>query len=92
LYIWSKCNEEIGYFQGLNDVAVPFFVVYLSAFFSNDLSEISSKLDKMQVKEVISIEADVFWSLHALTDQLKVKKKEKCIILLIVNLSFFLLQ
>ena len=73
LFLWSKSNPDIGYFQGLNDVAVPFFIVYLSSFFSNNLDDITLKLDKIEPKKLVNIEADVFWSLYALTDQLKVK-------------------
>ena len=72
LFIWSKTNEEVGYFQGLNDLAVPFFIVYLSAYFGNELQDISQKLDSMTISELATIEADVYWSLNALTEQLEV--------------------
>ena len=75
LFVWSKVNENIGYFQGLNDIAAIFYIIYFFSFFNNDMSEVSKKLDIIGKSQVLSVEADIFYSLCSLTDKLNVKKK-----------------
>jgi len=75
LYIWSKENPDISYFQGLNDLACPFLIVYLTSCFGplgdhhNDY-ESNTHIQKLE-QYLVAIEADVFWSLQALFSGLR---------------------
>jgi len=65
LYIWAIRHPASGYVQGINDLATPFMVVFLTEivadFENSDVSKIPpSKLEFM--------EADCFWCLSKLLD------------------------
>jgi hypothetical protein len=38
LYLWSILRPEIDYFQGLNDLCVPFILIMLSRYVGTPLS------------------------------------------------------
>ena len=74
LYIYSIRHPASGYVQGMNDLVIPFFVVYLSEYIPN-----AGTLDKLESFEVNSlpdsvlrsVEADAFWSLNKLLDSIQ---------------------
>ncbi|CAF5163285.1 unnamed protein product, partial [Rotaria sp. Silwood1] len=37
LFIWAIRHPASGYVQGINDLVLPFFVVFLSEFIENDV-------------------------------------------------------
>jgi len=66
LYIWAIRHPASGYVQGINDLATPFFVVFLSAitgraYDDQDPSEVTQE-------QLELVEADTFWCLSALLD------------------------
>ena len=76
LFIWSLNNPKYSYVQGLNDLCIPFFVVYFNAYFKNitldkvllltddDLNIISNTYLK-------EIECDIYASFSFLLNKLK---------------------
>jgi len=66
LYIWAIRHPASGYVQGINDLATPFFVVFLS----DEIDEDALGCDITQVSETTlrSIEADTYWCMTKLLD------------------------
>jgi len=64
LYIWAIRHPASGYVQGINDLVVPFFVVFLS----DHIDEAVETYDVNKVpKDVLdSVEADTFWCMTRL--------------------------
>lgn len=72
LYIWSKFNEDISYYQGLNDLASVFFVVYASYKFGNVQNDGFARSGYQDMLNYLpSIEADVYWSLDSLISSIR---------------------
>lgn len=64
LYVWSREHPDVDYFQGLNDICAPIFVVLLSGLFDQQLSTVD--MSRIARKQLLSlIEADVYWCLKA---------------------------
>jgi len=76
LYIWSMINNDISYFQGLNELCTPMFLVFLTYRFgdiSND-GFINNTFFHSKGKTYLpSIEADTFWCLTNIITMLKNK-------------------
>ena len=68
LYVWAIRHPASGYVQGINDLATPFWQVFLGTYIT-DLN-IESGMDPGQLpKPVIdAVEADTFWCLTKLLD------------------------
>jgi len=76
LFIWAKENEDISYFQGLNDLACPFLIVYFTSCFGpsadcNDEYESNKRIRQNLEQYLVAIEADVYWSITALFNGLR---------------------
>lgn len=76
LTVWSKENPVCSYVQGLNDLCVPFFVVYLNEYFSelkiDDIVSLDkSKFDKLNEKHLMEIECDIYASFSSLMNKIK---------------------
>lgn len=73
LYIYSIRHPASGYVQGMNDLVIPFFVVYLSEFMpTHSLSELDHVNVSTLSEEVLQgVEADSFWSLNKLLDSIQ---------------------
>jgi TBC1 domain family member 2 len=64
LYVFAQRHFATGYVQGLNDVASPFFVVFLSPW-----ADPSAKsLDHVPADALLAVEADVYWCLSRLVE------------------------
>ncbi|KAJ2719849.1 GTPase-activating protein [Coemansia sp. Benny D115] len=61
LYCWAARHPASGYVQGINDLATPFFHVFL-----NELP--SKNIDQLTDEEMEAVEADSFWCLTKLLD------------------------
>jgi hypothetical protein len=64
-----------GYVQGINDLAAPLILVFLSEFVNDhnphNIYEIQEKdLDEMDIESLMKVEADVFWCLSKLVDDI----------------------
>lgn len=66
MYIWAIRHPASGYVQGINDLATPFYVVFLNAAIPTDVH----KCDISKIPENImkAVEADTFWCLSKLLD------------------------
>ncbi|KAJ3085283.1 GTPase-activating protein, partial [Physocladia obscura] len=66
LYIWAVRHPASGYVQGINDLATPFYQVFLQPHVSDDVERTDVGLiSKDDLKEV---EADTYWCLSRLLD------------------------
>ncbi|KAI0305729.1 rab-GTPase-TBC domain-containing protein [Multifurca ochricompacta] len=66
LYVWAIRHPASGYVQGINDLATPFFEVFLSAYVDADPEDIDPSILPPPV--LAAIEADSFWCLSRLLD------------------------
>ncbi|KAL1700966.1 rab-GTPase-TBC domain-containing protein [Schizophyllum commune] len=66
LYVWAIRHPASGYVQGINDLATPFFQVFLSAYIDADPETFDPGLLPPNVLN--AIEADTFWCLSRLLD------------------------
>ena len=64
LYLWSVNHADIGYFQGLNELPVPFFIAFLTSALKGRLSV--ATVEQLQEEMYSGIEADVACCLDAL--------------------------
>lgn len=81
LYVWALRHPASGYVQGMNDLATPFFVVFLSASLMNTVSTTSRHLlsaavesmDAQKIPEQVlaEVEADTYWCLTKLLDNIQ---------------------
>lgn len=74
LYIWAIRHPASGYVQGMNDLAVPFYLAYLAEqgnIHVNDKEKLAIRVNSVELlsdKEFAKIEADAFWSVSTLLD------------------------
>ncbi|KZV85878.1 RabGAP/TBC [Exidia glandulosa HHB12029] len=66
LYVWAIRHPASGYVQGINDLATPFFQVFLSAYIDSDPEQLDPALLPEPV--LAAVEADTFWCLSRLLD------------------------
>ena len=68
LYVWAIRHPASGYVQGINDLATPFWQVFLGTYVT-DLN-IESGMDPGQLPKAVldAVEADTFWCLTKLLD------------------------
>ncbi|KAF9452742.1 RabGAP/TBC [Macrolepiota fuliginosa MF-IS2] len=66
LYVWAIRHPASGYVQGINDLATPFFQVFLSAYIDSDPESFDPSVLPKNVLD--AIEADSFWCLSRLLD------------------------
>ncbi|KAJ3393957.1 GTPase-activating protein [Lobulomyces angularis] len=65
LYCWAIRHPASGYVQGINDLVIPFFQVFLSSYIDcQDVSNVS----KLEQDTLTKVEADSFWCLTKLID------------------------
>ncbi|KAK5205199.1 GTPase-activating protein [Exophiala xenobiotica] len=68
LYVWAIRHPASGYVQGINDLATPFWQVFLGTYITD--SNIESGMDPGQLPRPVldAVEADTFWCLTKLLD------------------------
>ena len=68
LYVWALKHPASGYVQGINDLATPFWQVFLAVYITD--SNIERGMDPGQLpKQVLdAVEADTFWCLSKMLD------------------------
>ncbi|XP_006460761.1 hypothetical protein AGABI2DRAFT_192360 [Agaricus bisporus var. bisporus H97] len=66
LYVWAIRHPASGYVQGINDLATPFFQVFLSAYIDSDPENFDPSV--LPKDTLDAIEADSFWCLSRLLD------------------------
>ncbi|KAJ6587185.1 rab-GTPase-TBC domain-containing protein [Mycena vulgaris] len=66
LYVWAIRHPASGYVQGINDLATPFFQVFLSAYIDSDPETFDPAT--LPTRALDAVEADSFWCLSRLLD------------------------
>lgn len=68
LYVWALRHPASGYVQGINDLATPFWQVFLAVYITD--FNIDNGMDPGQLpKQVLdAVEADTFWCLSKMLD------------------------
>ena len=64
LYVWALRHPASGYVQGINDLAMPFYAVFLSPWADLDTRDLSH----VDPATLLDVEADVYWCLTKLLD------------------------
>lgn len=69
LYIWAIRHPASGYVQGINDLATPFYLVFLSTVAGEALeADYEAVVDALSEAEFAGLEADCFWCMTMLLD------------------------
>ncbi|KAK7272000.1 hypothetical protein RJT34_28320 [Clitoria ternatea] len=66
LYTWAIRHPASGYVQGINDLATPFLVVFLSEYLEGGIDNWS--MSDLSSDEISNVEADCYWCLSKLLD------------------------
>ncbi|CAK7322677.1 unnamed protein product [Dovyalis caffra] len=66
LYTWAIRHPASGYVQGINDLATPFLVVFLSEHLEGDIDNWS--ISALSPDKISNVEADCYWCLSKLLD------------------------
>jgi len=66
LYTWAIRHPASGYVQGINDLATPFLVVFLSEYLEGDME--NWMLSNLTPENMLNVEADCYWCLSKLLD------------------------
>ncbi|KAG2727690.1 hypothetical protein I3843_01G165000 [Carya illinoinensis] len=66
LYTWAIRHPASGYVQGINDLATPFLVVFLSEYLEGGMDNWS--VCNLSPEKISNIEADCYWCLSKLLD------------------------
>lgn len=66
LYIWAIRHPASGYVQGINDLATPFLVVFLSEHVEGSID--NWMMSDLPSEKISDIEADCYWCLSKLLD------------------------
>jgi len=67
LFIWAIRHPASGYVQGINDLATPFFVVFLSEVLENE-EILHYDVSNLPTSVLSTVEADTYWCLTKLLD------------------------
>ena len=69
LYVFHCRHPGSGYVQGMNDLFVPFFGVFLSAYAGADFE--GARLSELPAAALAEIEADTYWCTSQLIDKVQ---------------------
>jgi len=67
LYVWALRHPASGYVQGINDLATPFYAVFLSPWVDTDARDLAH----VPAAALLDVEADVYWCLTKLLDAIQ---------------------
>jgi hypothetical protein len=75
LFSWTMRHPASGYVQGINDLAAPLILVFLTEHIKHPNIDNIYELSKKDVEEIdpeslIQVEADTFWCLSKLVDDI----------------------
>ena len=68
LYIWAIRHPASGYVQGINDLLIPFFTVFLTEHVGIDVDVENYNIETVDSYKLSIIEADCYWCLTRLLD------------------------
>ncbi|CAA0818395.1 Ypt/Rab-GAP domain of gyp1p superfamily protein [Striga hermonthica] len=66
LYTWAIRHPASGYVQGINDLATPFLIVFLSEYLEGSVD--SWSISDLSSEKISNVEADCYWCLSKLLD------------------------
>ncbi|KAH9315005.1 hypothetical protein KI387_023632, partial [Taxus chinensis] len=66
LYTWAIRHPASGYVQGINDLATPFLVVFLSEYLEGSME--NWVMSDLSPENMLNVEADCYWCLSKLLD------------------------
>lgn len=73
LYLWAIRHPASGYVQGINDIVTPFYQTFLTEYLPidkiNEVENLDPK-DYMTEDQITYLEADTFWCLTKLLEQI----------------------
>ena len=69
LFAWAYRNPACGYVQGMNDITIPILAVLLQAHTGVDITVV--RLDTISEADMLSIEADLYWMMSKLLQDLQ---------------------
>jgi TBC1 domain family member 2 len=61
LFVWALEHEAIGYYQGMNDLVVPFLIVFMADKFGVRPKQLNVLPDSVLCGADSTLEADVYW-------------------------------
>ncbi len=75
LFSWTMRHPASGYVQGINDLAAPLILVFLTEYFNHpnqdNIFEFTDKdIEEIEYENLIKVEADTFWCLSKLVDDI----------------------
>jgi TBC1 domain family member 2 len=81
LFVWAEQHSAVSYFQGLNDLAAMFYMVFLHAALpagqlsDEELASSGKDINSPQMQQqlataLMAVEADVYWCMCSILDQL----------------------
>lgn len=73
LITWSKAHPKVGYFQGLNEIPTALITVFLMPRLKNWENN-DANLNALTENDYFEVEADTYWCLSVIMDQLMVNK------------------
>jgi len=68
LYIWGLRHPASGYVQGINDLVIPFFMLFLSDQIGGNVDIENYDISKLDSTILAAVEADSYWCLSRLLD------------------------
>jgi hypothetical protein len=73
LFLWAVRHPASGYVQGINDLATPFFVVFLAADIGTSPEELCARksIADVDVEVRARVEADTYWCFSRLLDSIQ---------------------
>jgi len=72
LFIWAIRHPASGYVQGMNDLATPFFIVFLEELLPQRVPVESFELEGLKKEVKDNLEADTFWCMSKFLDSIQV--------------------
>ncbi|KAG7894715.1 hypothetical protein KL905_002427 [Ogataea polymorpha] len=71
LYLWAVRHPASGYVQGINDLATPFYQIFLSAYLCDHVDMEAFNTNQLPQELVNCIEADTYWCLTKVLDTIQ---------------------
>lgn len=69
LFIWAIRNPGSGYVQGINDLLIPYFIVFASDYINKSVDISTCTISEhLSPKELNEVEADSYWCFKTLLD------------------------
>ena len=71
MFSWALRHPASGYVQGINDLLIPFFVVFLGEHIPAGTDAENFELSRLSPAQILQIEADCFWCMSKLLNHIQ---------------------